>query len=558
MRRTAVGTGAAFAAFALLAAGCAADHPAGSAAGSAQEPGGSTPARHATAADPDAIIPGQAAPGDEAVAATPNPALPSRDSSKVTAFTVRGHTSHVDVRTLPQLPPVKRERIEPPRPVKVTGSSTGTPTGGAQTNSPTGTAPPLLVNVNGLDYAHWGAGHPPDTSGAVGPNQFVQTVNTSIGIFSKSTGSRLAAFTFDSFWQNKTGTDCDNSNYGDPQVVFDQPSGKWIIVDFAINGPYYECIAVSAGPDALNTSWTYYAFVASKNELNDYDKIGSWNDGIYMTANMFLNGNSFDGARVWAFQRSSLGSSALKVQSVSTGTSYGSLLPANAYQQVPAGRPEYFLALGNTNLQLWKMKVDWSDPSGTTFSRTPTLIPINGYSPANSVPELGGNSLDSLSDRLMYQLQFQAGTLWVNHSVQVNGRAGVRWYQVSKLQGTPKVKQQNTFAPRARGLSRWMGSLAVDKTGDMAVGYSTSSTTTHPGIRYATRTGTDPRGTLTAEGQIMQGNGSQTGYSRWGDYSQMSIDPTDGCTFWYTQEYYAATGTDWQTRIASFKFPGCS
>jgi hypothetical protein len=166
--------------------------------------------------------------------------------------------------------------------------------------------------------------------------------------------------------------------------------------------------------------------------------------------------------------------------------------------------------------------------------------------------------MDTLSDRPMYQLQKATdGTLWFDHSVQVGSQAGVRWYQIGIAAKKGSILQQSTFAPND-GLSRWMGSLAVDKAGNMGVGYSVSSSTSFPSINYATRLSTDKKNKLTAEGKIAKGAGSQTGLSRWGDYSQMSIDPNDGCTFWYTDEYYLVTGGDWQTQIASFKFPGCS
>jgi hypothetical protein len=184
------------------------------------------------------------------------------------------------------------------------------------------------------------------------------------------------------------------------------------------------------------------------------------------------------------------------------------------------------------------------------------MITVDAYQTAGSVPEQGGSPLDSLSDRPMYQLQkANDGTLWFDHSVQVGSQAGVRWYQLDP--GTAKIRQQGTYAPKD-GLSRWMGSLAVDKVGNMGVGYSTSSSTSFPSIHYATRLATDPKGKLTAEGTIVKGKGSQIGISRWGDYSQMSIDPTNQCTFWYTQEYYLVNGGDWQTQIAAFTFPNCS
>jgi hypothetical protein len=213
----------------------------------------------------------------------------------------------------------------------------------------------------------------------------------------------------------------------------------------------------------------------------------------------------------------------------------------------------------SSHIGLWQYKVNWKHPNKSKFTQTPRLISVSSYTRASSVPQKGAGSVDSLSDRPMYQLQLAGdGTLWFDHSVQVGSVSGVRWYQIGgDLQSSPTVLQQNTYAP-SDGLWRWMGSVAVDKVGDMAVGYSTSSSNAYPSINYATRLATDPANQLTAEGNIAQGAGSQNVTSRWGDYSQMSIDPTDGCTFWYTTEYYLTTGGNWQTRIASFKFPNCS
>lgn len=458
---------------------------------------------------------------------------------------------------LPQTPATKKPWPEAPKPHPVQEVA-GAATASAQTVSPTATGPGLTVNVAGLDFNRWGAGHPPDTSGAVGPKQYVQTVNTSIGIYSKR-GNQLNAFTYDTFFSKfDSGTPCDNQNGGDPQVIFDRPSNRWIIGDLAYPGPYYFCMAVSDGPDITGTSWTLYPYKASDTDLNDYPKISSGPNGIFMTANNFYNLSRFDGAQVWAFERKSLGTRNLNVQTVHTSSAYGSLLPANSYAATESAGPDYLISLENTShLGLWKYDVNWAKPSRSTFTQTPKLISVNTFQTARRVPEKDGVALDSLSDRPMYQLQLRSGSLWFNHSVQVGSRAGVRWYQIGNLSGSPKVIQQSTFAP-TDGLSRWMGSLAVDKTGNMAVGYSTSSASNYPSINYATRKSTDARNKLTAEGRIVTGTGGQTSYSRWGDYSQMSIDPTDGCTFWYTQEYYKTTGVDWQTRIASFKFPSCS
>jgi hypothetical protein len=151
----------------------------------------------------------------------------------------------------------------------------------------------------------------------------------------------------------------------------------------------------------------------------------------------------------------------------------------------------------------------------------------------------------------------------VNHAVAtsiVHNRAsgsGIRWYELRDLATAPTVFQQGTYAPDAT--YRWMGSIAMDQAGNIAVGYSASSSTTYPSVRFAVRAPADAPGQLQAEQSVIEGTGSQLrNLSRWGDYSAMSVDPVDDCTFWYTNEYLKANGTfNWSTRIASFKLPGC-
>jgi fibronectin type 3 domain-containing protein len=220
---------------------------------------------------------------------------------------------------------------------------------------------------------------------------------------------------------------------------------------------------------------------------------------------------------------------------------------------------------GSNKLNLWKFHVDWSTPANSTFSG-PTSIPVASFSTAcnggTCIPQAGTTQqLDSLADRLMYRLAYRNfgdhESLVVNHSVTAGSVAGIRWYELRNPGGVPSVYQQGTYAPDST--HRWMGSIAMDRVGDIAVGYSASSSVISPGIRYTGRGPGDPLGTLQAETTVLTGGGSQlSGLSRWGDYSSMSIDPVDDCTFWYTNEYLNNSGTfNWSTWIVSFKFPSC-
>jgi len=552
-----------------MAAGCSSGGDPGSASESNQtsqkgtDAGGDPDAKADpdAGADSDSDVPDADVPGgddDEEIAGrTPG----TEHGTKITSFTVTGYHATFDVRSLPSTPDVhqtdKQEAPKPPPPKDVSQGQQGP----AQTVAPAAKPPKVTVNVAGIQESEAGGLHPPDTSGAIGPDQFVQTVNEAIGIYDRA-GTQLNLFSFNTFMgQFQSGTPCDNQNGGDPQVIFDQPSNRWVIADLSYpsGGPYYFCMAVSDGPDLTSTGFTMYPFVASADSLNDYPKIASGPNGLFLTSNMFYHFQSFSGAEVWAFDRATLGKKKLGAQTVRTSSAYGSLLPANSYAAQASKGPNYLVSLeDSSHLGLWQYKVNWKKPKKSTFTQTPTLIQVEPFQQAGEVPEKDGASVDSLSDRPMYQLQLATdGTLWFDHSVQVGSQAGVRWYQIGNITGTPTVLQQSTYAPND-GLSRWMGSLAVDKAGNMAVGYSTASADAYPSINYATRRATDKKNKLTAEGNIVKGTGSQTVTSRWGDYSQMSLDPNNDCTLWYTQEYYLVNGGNWQTRIASFTFPHCS
>jgi hypothetical protein len=479
-----------------------------------------------------------------------------------------------DVRDLPQVGPTEKTlNVEFERPEdEKSDPSFIDPV--AQTFDAPEAMPSPSQNFAGLDLNNWGAGWPPDTHGDVGPNHYVQAVNTSIGIYSK-TGTQLAAFTFDTLFAG-TGTPCDADNNGDPVVLYDNVSGRWIITDFAWtntqNGPYYECIAVSQTADPVSGGWYFYGLRADDAThpwLNDYPKLGVWHDGIYMTANMFdcltstCSSASYKGVRIWALNRDSLvNGQPLSYQYADLGSAYFSLVPANAkVTQAPAGTPNYMMSLQNTStMYTWKLSIDWNNSANSTLTG-PVATTIASYSNAAAVPQLGTSvTLDSLAGRLMVQLQYSNvggnPALWVTHSVSTSSRAGIRWYEFRNLSGTPSVFQQGTYSPDAT--HRWMGSVAVDSQGNMAVGYSASSSSINPQIRYAGRLAGDALGTLgQGEATLISGTGSQTSYTRWGDYSSMTVD-VDGCTFWYTTEYYITTGTNWQTRIGSFSFPGCS
>jgi hypothetical protein len=471
---------------------------------------------------------------------------------------------------LPQIGPAEKVPMrEMLSPFEASTSDGSAPDPVLQTDNFINAMPGLGISFAGLDLNSWGAGWPPDTNGDVGPNHYIQTVNTSIGIYDKATGAALSRVTFNSLFGG-TGTPCDDLNKGDPVVLYDHYSGRWIITDFAWNstkGPFYECIAVSKTADPVSGGWWFYALQASSNQLNDYPKLGVWPDGIYMSANMFTRAQRYAGVKVWALNRDNLiNGQPLTTVAFTLGTSYFSLIPSTDTNTSRAalGTPNYFLSNYNstTIMRMWKFTVNWVTPSNSTFTGPTSITVASATKYTSRIPQLNSSeTLDALGDRLMVQLQYRniggVPSLWVNHTVVSNSVAGIRWYEIRNMSSTPTVYQSGTYQPDTN--HRWMGSIAVDKMGNAAVGYSVSSSSMYPAIRYAGRLVTDTLGTLgQGEATLIAGTGSQSGgYNRWGDYSAMTLDP-NGCTFWYTTEYYVTTGNNWQTRIASFQFPSCT
>jgi hypothetical protein len=443
---------------------------------------------------------------------------------------------------------------------------------------------PFVGTTAGLNFAGVGNGDynfrpnaaPPDTNGAVGATQYVQWVNESFAVFDKTTGAIAAGFpkAGNTLWAG-FGGGCEKNNDGDPIVQYDKLANRWIMTQFSVSTlPYLQCVAVSTTSDATGM-YNRYAFSYGNVQFPDYPKLGVWPDGYYISYNIFNNGSTFGGAKVCAFDRTNmLAGKAVTQQCFQLSTSFGGLLPSDldGTTAPPAGSPNYFLNFGTNRLNLWKFHVDWITPANSTLTG-PTAIAVAVFNPACSgggtcIPQPGTNQkLDSLGDRLMYRLAYRNWTgvesLVVNHSVAVgsnrrNQVTSVRWYELRISGGSPSVFQQGTL-DASDGIHRWMGSIATDKVGNMALGYSASSSSVFPSIRYTGRLVTDAVGTMGAESILFNGGGSQLpNLSRWGDYSAMTVDPVDDCTFWYTTEYLKSSGTfNWSTRIASFKFPNC-
>jgi len=518
----------------------------------------------------------------------------------------RGTPFNGDVRTLPQIPPEKFERPEFEQPEIVPVPYPGTAISPQASAAPfaagipsiSGPAPSPSITFDGLDFTNWGAGHPPDTNGDVGPLDYVQTINTSVGIYRKSDGVRLAAFTFNTLMNGHFGNLCDTNNFGDPVVVYDTFEDRWIVTDFAFTlsggnpvAPEFQCFAVSKSGDPVAGGWNFYS-IQVNGAFGDYPKFGIWPDGLYMSANDFGfgAGGSFQNVRVWAFNKAQMyaGAPTVQVLSFDAPSAEFTLLPANARLQTgtpPAGSPNYFAVVWQflNVVSVYKFHVNWNSTSTSTFSgpfmsTTPTWWAqySNGSSTPTTIPS-PANNLDSLYPRLMVQNQYSnisgVESLWTSHTVGAgnptsnvtSGQAAVRYYQVKVTGGTVEANatQSFTFSPDAT-VFRFMPSVEVDRAGDMAIGYSASDASLNPAIRYAGRLAGDPVNSITqTETSLIEGTGTQSGNcgsstcTRWGDYSAMTLDP-NGCTFWYTNMYYQTTGLAYNTRIGAFSFPSCT
>lgn len=451
---------------------------------------------------------------------------------------------------------------------------------------------PLLTfaGINNIDGAL-----PPDPNGDVGPSHYVQWVNTSFAIYNKSGVLLYGPAAGNTLWSGFGGP-CESTNDGDPIVLYDSLADRWLFSQFAFpnfpSGPYSQCVAVSQTGDPTGAYYRY-AFQISATKLNDYPKFGVWPDGYYMSVNQFTNvgtpAETYAGAGAAVFERAKMlnGQAAQKVffDLASVDPNFGGMLPADldGATPPPAGTPNYFVEVDDADflifptdsLRIWEFHVDWHTLANSTFGKNgnPNLVldtapfTSNLCNFAPCAPQPGtSRRLDTLSDRLMFRLQYRNfgdhHTLVTNHTVNVapgsGNQAGIRWYELRDTGSGWTIHQQGTYAPDSA--HRWMGSAAMDKDGNLAIGFSRSSTVDFPSIYYAGRLASDPLNTL-AQGEtaIIDGAGSQTHSSgRWGDYTMLAVDPSDDCTFWYTNEYYIAKSpSSWHTRVGSFKFPGC-
>ena len=414
---------------------------------------------------------------------------------------------------------------------------------------------------------------PPDANGTAGPDHYMQTVNCTYAIWNKSGTQVVAPTDMNLLFAGVPGA---SYNDGDPLILYDDDADVWLAVEFSISGnPDRMLIAVSQSDDPTST-WDRWSFVMTG--MPDYEKFGIWRDGYYMAT------NTSSGKDVYVFDRDAMLNSEASPQMVSfdnpwrptTIDGFHTIMPLdNDGPQAPDGSPGMFItinddAIGGGTDQLWiyELSVDWGDASNATFNRVQQLnVPAFDSNFGNSwenIPQQGtSQKLDAIPMILMFRAQYRnfgsSQTIMCMHTVDLDAtnHAGIRWYELQKTTGQWSIRQQSTYGPDAH--HRWMGSIAMNASHEIALGYSISSSTMKPGIRYTGQSATEnalASGVLDiAETVLITGNNVQTAAERWGDYSNMSVEPSDDDTFWFTTEYVGSGGV-LKTQIAEINFSG--
>jgi hypothetical protein len=440
--------------------------------------------------------------------------------------------------------------------------------------------PGPILNFDGIGFPGVSCNcAPPDTVGEIGATQFVQMVNKGYQVFNKATGaSVLGPVDIQTIWAGFGGV-CENSGDGDPVVMYDQLADRWVITQFAsaTSNITDECIAVSKTGDATGAYYRY-GFHLGEN-FYDYPHFGVWPDGYYMAMNVFnASGTAYLGPQAFAFDRAAMltGRPATFITpGITGGSTEETFLPADMDGHIPppAGAPNIFVEWPSGSPlvhKVFKFTANFATPANSSFVLAANVpaAPFTEMCPTTRacVPQLGSTAnLDAIGDRLMYRVAYRRfangqESLIGNYTVNSSGVAAPRWFEMRNItSGTMTMFQQSTYQPD--NTHRWMGSVAMDNQGNFAIGYSASSSQINPQIRWAGRLVTDPLNTLAqGEATMFAGTGSQTGTgNRWGDYSDMTVDPIDDCTFWHTNEYYATTAQfAWRTRIGNFKFSQCT
>jgi hypothetical protein len=403
---------------------------------------------------------------------------------------------------------------------------------------------------------------------AVSDQYIVQVVHLALAVYDKG-GDVLFGPVENSALFAGFGGDCEDTNSGYPIVLYDEDADRWVVSHMSwpdgIPGAGIECVAISHSGDPTD-AWYRYQFDIGGFAVNDAPKLGVGDDAYYSSYNMFSP--SFLGAVAAAFERDAMIAGDPGAQLILFGPEpdWYSLMPYDIDGGDPAGNvPGYFVEIETLSLadviSVYAMVVDWESPGSSTFSQVDALsiAPFDAdLCPAfreQCIPQPNGEFLEGNTDRVMQRLQFREFSdhysMVFNHTVDAdgNGTAGIRWYELRDegKDGTWTVHQQGTYAPDD-GLFRWTGSIAMDAEGNMALGYTASSSEQAPSIRYTARRASDPLGHITYPEEVIVSGVSHMGTARWGEYSAME---TDASSLWYTHQYGDGTGSfNWATRIA--------
>jgi hypothetical protein len=415
---------------------------------------------------------------------------------------------------------------------------------------------------------------PPDPNMDVGPNHIVQTINLITTMYNKSGGVVLGPFATDDLWAG-FGGDCELNNDGDPVVLYDHLADRWVISQFVFS--VSECVCVSQTPDPTGAYFRYEFSTPG----NDYPKLGVMEDAYYATIRNFSGAFNIDAA---AMDRAKMlaGDPGATIQIFDLSAlnpDVEGFLPADLDGPAPpAGTPGMIVGhnggptLVHNELEVYNFDVDFFNPGNSSLTLA-DAIPVSQYDISiTTIPQPSpGPGLDDLAIFTMHRVGLRnMGShlaMVLNHTVDVNNpanHAGIRWYELRDNTSSGNnwtLFQEGTFAPDAA--HRWMGAIAMNANGDIGLSYTVSSSSIFPSIRVTGRLATDPLGTMMAETPIIAGTGAQTGTGRWGDYSSLSVDPSDNIKFAGTHEYGKTTGSfNWWTRIFSFQVtpapPGCT
>lgn len=417
---------------------------------------------------------------------------------------------------------------------------------------------------------------PPDTTGAAGTKQYVQWVNEAFAVFDKQTEKPvLGPLDGRVIWTNFNGI-CADTNDGDPIVLFDRMAKRWVLTQFSVNAGgniFAQCVAVSLTDDATGA---YHRYEFRYDDMNDYPKVAVWSDAYYVTYNMFRRKRVFLGAKVCALEREKMLAGAQARMVCFDVPNLGGLLPSDADSTPPPGMPNHLVNFGSDSLNVWQFHADWTgNASGSKLTRLPAIdvlrfdapCPIDNLGNISACIPQGASTqpdqkLDAVGDRLMYRLAYRrlAGrdALTVNHTVKTGSGTGIRLYDLTIQNNGVTVKRQQTFAPDGR--FRWIGSAAMDKQGNLLIGYTAAGVDLFPSIRIAGSAAAETA--VHDERTLVAGTAAQVSATdpvdRWGDYTTMTIDPTDDCTFWYTAQIQTVENTfNWTTRIGHVKFDQC-